>query len=71
MEECAASGGARIIREPGQNFNRKFMNHNTDTRFDRMYKLILSLKILSTYQNHVEGQSEVRYYVPMATHKCS
>jgi hypothetical protein len=47
MEKCAANGGARIIREPGKNFNRKFTIHNTDTRFDKMYKLILSLKILS------------------------
>jgi hypothetical protein len=27
-------GGARIISEPGQNFNRKSIIHNTDTRFD-------------------------------------
>jgi hypothetical protein len=36
------SGGATIIREPGQNFNRKFTIQNTNTRFDKMYKLIFS-----------------------------
>jgi hypothetical protein len=36
------SGGARIIREPGQNFIRKFTIQNTDTRFDKMYELIFS-----------------------------
>jgi hypothetical protein len=35
-----SSGSARIIREPGQNFIRKFTIQNTDTRFDKMYKLI-------------------------------